>query len=106
VIEVTALALEKLNEVRGMAPDRPVLRVYVAGRSCCGYQYGLALDDAPGADDTVVERAGITIAVDPMSLPFVEGATIDHVEGSEGAGFTVRNDRLASEGGGCACGRR
>lgn len=106
MIEVTSVALEKLSEVRSLAPERQVLRVYVSGRSCCGVQYGLALADAPSADDTVVERDGITIAVDPMSLPFVEGATIDHVESSEGAGFTVRNDRLASEGGGCACGRR
>lgn len=110
MVELTPVALEKLNEVRGMAPERPILRVYVVGRSCSGYQYGLALDDAPSAEDTVLERGGITIAIDPMSRPYVEGATIDHVETSEGAGFTVRNERYASGGGcgsgGCASGHR
>ena len=110
MVELTPVALEKLNEVRGAAPERPILRVYVAGRSCSGYQYGLALDDAPSTDDTVFERGGITIAVDPVSAPYVEGATIDHVETSDGVGFTVRNERYASDGGcgsgGCACGNR
>ena len=104
MVELTPLAAEKLNGLLSEHPARRVLRVYVAGRSCCGYQYGLALDDAGAPDDAVVERAGISVAVDPDSLPFVEGATVDFVDSPEGAGFTVRNARL--DGGGCACGNR
>ncbi len=110
MVELTPLAAEKLNGLLSEHPARRVLRVYVAGKSCSGYQYGLALDDAGAPDDAVVERAGISVAVDPDSLPFVEGATVDFVDSPEGAGFTVRNPRLESSGGcgsgGCACGNR
>ena len=63
-----------------------------------------AVPFVPDNDDAVVERAGIEVAVDPDSLPYVEGATIDFVDALMGGGFTVRNPRV--ESGGCACGRR
>ncbi len=106
MIEVTPLAAEKLSGLMSQNPAQRVLRVYVAGQSCCGFQYGLALDEAHLPDDAVVERAGIEVAVDPDSLPYVDGATIDFVDALMGGGFTVRNAKLDSAGGGCACGRR
>jgi iron-sulfur cluster assembly accessory protein len=105
VIELTPLAAEKLTGLMSQSPAPQVLRVYVAGKSCCGYQYGLALDDARLPDDAVVERAGIEVAIDPDSLPYLEGATIDFVDALMGGGFTVRNPTLDT-GGGCACGKR
>jgi iron-sulfur cluster assembly accessory protein len=103
VVELTPVALEKLNEIRALEAGHGILRVFVKGKSCCGYAYGLALDESANAEDTVVERDGITIAVDPESLPYVEGATIDHVDALMGGGFTVRNETLGTS---CACGRR
>ena len=103
---MTPLAAEKLSGLMSQNPAQRVLRVYVAGQSCCGFQYGLALDEARLPDDAVVERAGIQVAVDPDSLPYVDGATIDFVDALMGGGFTVRNAKLDSAGGGCACGRR
>jgi iron-sulfur cluster assembly accessory protein len=105
VIELTPLAAEKLSGLMSANPAQRVLRVYVAGQSCCGFQYGLALDEARLPDDAVVERAGIEVAVDPDSLPYVDGATIDFVDALMGGGFTVRNPKIDA-GGGCACGRR
>ena len=105
MIELTPLAAEKLSGLMSQNPAQRVLRVYVAGQSCCGYQYGLALDEARLPDDAVVERAGIEVAVDPDSLPYVEGSTIDFVDALMGGGFTVRNPKRDT-GDGCACGRR
>lgn len=105
MIELTPLAAEKLSGLMSQNPAQRVLRVYVAGQSCCGFQYGLAFDEARLPDDAVVERSGIEVAVDPDSLPYVEGATIDFVDALMGGGFTVRNPKLDS-GSGCACGRR
>ena len=105
MIELTPLAVEKLSGLMSASPAQRVLRVYVAGQSCCGYRYGLALDAAHLPDDAVVERAGIEVAIDPDSLPFVDGATIDFVDALMGGGFTIRNPKLDT-GGGCACGRR
>lgn len=102
MVELTPVAAEKLNEIRTGDAAQAILRVFVKGKSCCGYAYGLALDDAPTAEDTVVEQGGITIAVDPKSLPYVQGATIDHVDALMGGGFTVRNETLGSS---CSCGR-
>lgn len=102
MIELTPTAAGMLRSLRTSAPDRQVLRVYVAGRGCCRVQYGLALDGSADETDTVAEREGISVAVDPASLPFVEGATVDYVETAEGSGFIVRNPSF--EGGGCSCG--
>lgn len=104
MIELTPLAAEKLNELRQGAAAEQVLRVFVRGKGCCGYSYGLAFDDSSGEEDAVVERAGIRVAVDAQSLPILEGSTIDYVDALMGGGFTVKNPR--ESGGGCACGRR
>lgn len=105
MVELTPLAAEKLSGLLSQSPAQRFLRVYVAGRSCCGTQYGLALDESRLPDDAIVRREGIEIAVDPDSLPHVAGATIDFVDAVAGGGFTVRNPN-AEAGGGCACGRR
>lgn len=104
MIELTPVAAEKLSGLMRDNPAQRVLRVYVAGKSCCSYQYGLALDEATLPDDAVVQRAGIDVAIDPDSLPFLQGATIDFVDALMGGGFTVRNPSV--DGGGCACGKR
>ncbi|HEX9436013.1 MAG TPA: iron-sulfur cluster assembly accessory protein [Candidatus Limnocylindria bacterium] len=101
MIEVTPVAQTKLLEVRGIEPARQILRVYVRGKSCSGYVYGLALDEAAAEDDAVFEQGGIRVAIDPMSMQYVDGARIDYVESSEGAGFVVTNERFGGE---CACG--
>lgn len=102
VIELTPSAQTKLLEVRDLEPARKILRVFVRGRSCSGYVYGLALDEATSSEDAVFEQGGIRVAVDPTSIEYVDGARIDYVESSEGAGFTVTNERFG--GGECACG--
>lgn len=102
---MTPAAAEKLTGLIAGNPTQRVLRVYVAGRSCCAVQYGLALDEAALPGDAVGQAAGIDIAVDPESLPHVEGATIDFVDALMGGGFMVRSAK-AESGGGCACGRR
>ena len=102
MIELTPLAVEKLTAIRANDPTHGVLRVYLAGQSCCQYKYGLAFDVAPEDDDSVVERAGIPVAVDPVTLEVVRGSTIDYIDEESGAGFIVRNPNA---GGGCSCGR-
>jgi len=67
------------------------LRVYVAGIGCSGPQYGLAFDIEAREDDAVLQSDGLRILIDPNSLAFLEGATIDYVETPQGAGFKVEN---------------
>jgi len=103
VIELTPAAADKLRELRGDDPARAYLRMWVAGRSCCGYQYSLAFDEKTEAEDAVLETAGIPLAIDQESAQFCEGAKIDYLDESSGpGGFVVTNERF---GGGCSCGR-
>lgn len=100
-IEVTAEAATKLRELQADDPKRALLRLYVMGRTCCSYQYGLAFDETPHEADTVKEVAGLRVAVDSVSAPYCDGAKIEWVDGPEGTGFLVRNPSM---GGSCACG--
>jgi len=104
VIEVTAAAAEKLREIRGDDPARAYLRLWVAGRSCCGYQYSLAFDENTMEGDSVEEQSGIPVAIDAESSQYCDGATIDYIDEASGpGGFLVTNAKLG--GGGCSCGR-
>ncbi len=102
MIELTPAAADKLKELRGDDPARAFLRVWVAGRSCCGYQYSLAFDEKTESDDAILDASGIPLAVDPQSEPLCDGAKIDYIDESAGpGGFIVTNEKF---GGGCSCG--
>jgi iron-sulfur cluster assembly accessory protein len=78
-----------------------ILRLAVEGGGCSGFQYRFGLDDAPNSDDLVIERDGVTLVVDSISLELVAGATVDYVESLGGSAFKVENPQAAS---GCGCG--
>ncbi|WP_439545921.1 iron-sulfur cluster insertion protein ErpA [Sandarakinorhabdus sp.] len=78
-----------------------MLRLAVDGGGCAGFQYRFGLEAAPGADDVAIEAHGVTMVVDPDSLPFLAGAEVDYVEKIGAAAFEVRNPNAAS---GCGCG--
>jgi iron-sulfur cluster insertion protein len=101
-IDVTPEAATKLQELQAGDPTkRAFLRLYVAGRSCCSFMYGLAFDEKADDTDAITEAAGLRVAIDSQSLPYCDGAKVEWVDGTEGTGFVVRN---ASLGGSCACG--
>lgn len=78
-----------------------LLRLSVDGGGCSGFQYKFALADRAEADDSVAERDGVRLVVDPVSLDLVGGAEVDYVESLGGAAFRVSNPNAAS---GCGCG--
>jgi iron-sulfur cluster insertion protein len=78
-----------------------ILRLAVEGGGCSGFQYKFELADGADADDLVIERDGVTLVVDPMSLDLVAGSVVDYVESLGGAAFKVENPQAAS---GCGCG--
>jgi len=77
------------------------LRVFVTGGGCSGFQYGFTFDDTINEGDTTVEKAGVTLLIDPMSFQYLAGAEIDYVEGLEGAQFVIRNPNATTT---CGCG--
>ncbi len=77
------------------------LRVFVAGGGCSGFKYGFTFDELTSEDDTVMEKNGVKLLVDPMSFQYLAGAEIDYQENAEGAQFVIRNPGAAST---CGCG--
>ena len=77
------------------------LRVFVTGGGCSGFQYGFSFDDNQDEEDTVVEKDGASLLVDPMSYQYLVGATIEYQEGLQGSQFVVQNPNASST---CGCG--
>ncbi|RVQ67878.1 iron-sulfur cluster insertion protein ErpA [Croceicoccus ponticola] len=77
------------------------LRLAVEGGGCSGFQYRFDLVSEIEGDDVVVERDGVKLVVDPVSLDLVRGSTVDFVESLGGAAFKVENPNAAA---GCGCG--
>ena len=77
------------------------LRVFVTGGGCSGFQYGFTFDEAVSDDDTTMQKNGVTLLIDPMSLQYLGGAEIDYQEGVEGAQFVIKNPNATST---CGCG--
>lgn len=81
--------------------DDLALRIAVQPGGCAGLRYQLFFDDRTLDGDITTDFGGVTLAVDRMSAPYVQGATIDFVDTIEKQGFTIDNPNA---GGSCACG--
>jgi iron-sulfur cluster insertion protein len=77
------------------------LRVYISGGGCSGFQYGFTFDEERAEDDLALERDGVTLLVDPLSLQYLMGAEVDYRESLQGAQFVIRNPNAKST---CGCG--
>jgi len=77
------------------------LRITVSGGGCSGFQYGFDLDADHQPDDVVVEKEGVRVVIDGMSLMYLIGAEVDFVEDLTGSYFRVHNPNAASS---CGCG--
>lgn len=77
------------------------LRVYIQGGGCSGFQYGFSFDENRAEDDLALEKAGVTLLVDPLSLQYLAGAEIDYSETLSGAQFVIRNPNAKTT---CGCG--
>lgn len=101
-INLTPAALKR---VRGLIEERELeghaLRVFVHGGGCSGYQYGMALESQPRETDYQYGFDGVSIVVDPQSMNFLAGSTIDYVDDLMGGGFKIDNPNAVSS---CGCG--
>jgi iron-sulfur cluster insertion protein len=77
------------------------LRVFVSGGGCSGFQYGFTFDEVQNEDDTVMEKNGVSLLIDPMSYQYLIGAEIDYQENLEGSQFVIKNPNATTT---CGCG--
>lgn len=93
------------NKVRELIEEEGTpdlkLRVFVSGGGCSGFQYGFTFDEEVNEDDTMVERGGVTLLIDSMSLQYLTGAEIDYTEGLQGSQFVIKNPNATTT---CGCG--
>lgn len=78
------------------------LRVFVTGGGCSGFQYGFTFDEDVAEDDTIIERDGVSLVVDPMSFQYLAGSEVDYQEGLEGSRFVIKNPNATTT---CGCGQ-
>jgi iron-sulfur cluster insertion protein len=104
MVTLTEVAQNRIREIMSETPDAngKVLRRFVEGGGCAGFQYGFTFDDTH-EDDTVIPQEGFQLAIDPGSAMYLMGVSIDYVESLQGAGFKIENPNAT--GGSCGCGK-
>jgi iron-sulfur cluster insertion protein len=101
-IEITESAITKIADILAEENNPLVkLRTFVQGGGCSGFQYGFTLDEETNEDDFVIEKPGVTILVDAMSMQYLQGATIDYKEDVMSSSFVIQNPQAQST---CGCG--
>lgn len=83
-----------------------VLRVYIMGGGCSGFQYGFSFEETINSDDivttkTVDDKEAVRLICDPLSFQYLEGATIDYREDINGSQFVIKNPNAKTT---CGCG--
>jgi len=101
MLTLTAAAADRVGAIAARQGKPAILRLYVEGGGCSGFQYKFDLAEGTEADDLVSETGGVKLVVDPVSLDLVAGSTVDFVESLGGAAFKVNNPQAAA---GCGCG--
>jgi len=101
-LELTPAAVDKLRALIEDEENSDLkLRVYVTGGGCSGFQYGFDFEAEAAEDDTLIQRDGVTVLVDPMSYQYLVGSRLDYQEDLEGARFLVTNPNATTT---CGCG--
>jgi iron-sulfur cluster insertion protein len=97
--DAAAAKVKKLVEEEGNPNLK--LRVVVSGGGCSGFQYGFEFDENVADDDVQIEKDGVIMLIDSMSLQYLAGSEVDYLEGLEGARFVINNPNAKST---CGCG--
>lgn len=100
-VAVSARAAARIAKILAREPKGSMLRVAVNGGGCSGFQYEFSITPEKNADDLAVEKDGITVLIDEVSLDFLKGAEIDFADELIGAAFRVKNPNATSS---CGCG--
>ena len=101
-INLSATAATKVRSLLDQeGRDDLKLRIAVQPGGCSGLRYQLFFDERNLDGDIVTDFNGVSVVVDRMSSPYLNGAVIDFVDTIEKQGFTIDNPNAT---GSCACG--
>lgn len=109
-------ARKVLELIREENNENLMLRVFITGGGCSGFQYGFTFDEKQNDDDMVIEKAvreegrddgsgqrtaSVKLLIDAMSYQYLVGAEIDYKEDLQGSQFVIRNPNAKTT---CGCG--
>jgi len=95
-------AVEKLRDILAEENNpNAMLRVFVQGGGCLGFQYGFTLDESQNEDDFDFVYDDVKVVVDAMSMQYLQNATINYKEDLMNASFVIDNPQAQSS---CGCG--
>jgi iron-sulfur cluster assembly accessory protein len=100
-ITVSERAARRIGEILKGEPSGTMLRVSVEGGGCSGFQYKFDMEHSKASDDLVINRDGVVILIDPISVNYMAGSEIDFVDDLIGASFKVKNPQAKAS---CGCG--
>lgn len=101
-VGLSAVAQEKVRNLLSQeGRDDLRLRVAVQPGGCSGLIYQLYFDERVLDGDAVVDFEGVGVVVDKMSVPYLDGSSIDFEDTIQKQGFTIDNPNAE---GSCACG--
>jgi len=100
IIDITEAAANKLKP---LIDKENVVRIAIEGGGCAGFQYrfGLVPIEDTFEDDFVLDKLGIKLFVDAISIGYLEGTTIDYEEDSFMSMFKIKNPSANAT---CGCG--
>ena len=103
VVTLTAKAAVKVSALMAEEPagEAEVLRIAIQGGGCSGFEYALGFDRGAQQGDHELEFHGVRVVVDPFSAPYLQGSTIDFLEGLQESGFKIDNPNVTAA---CGCG--
>ena len=101
VITLTEAAADKIKQLMAEENEIAVLRVAVQGGGWSGLEYALGFDRGAQEGDLELNMHGVEVVVDPYSAPYLQGATIDFLNGLQESGFKIDNPNVSAS---CGCG--
>lgn len=103
MISISQNAAEKLASLKKEEgkEDAAFLRVEVKKGGCSGLSYKMDFDTQTREGDKFFESCGQRIAVDPQSILYILGMTLEYSGGLNGKGFVFNNPNASKN---CGCG--
>lgn len=101
-IIINKSAVDKIKTLLAEEENKDLmLRIFVSGGGCSGFQYGFTFDESQGDDDFIIEQHGIKLLVDAMSMQYLSGSEIGYKTSLMGEQFEIKNPNATSK---CGCG--
>lgn len=106
ILEATPVTLSdraarRIAKILASEPKGSMLRVAVNGGGCSGFQYEFQITGEQNADDLAIDKDGVRVLIDEISLQYLEGSEIDYPEELIGAAFRIKNPNATAS---CGCG--